>query len=159
MSPLTSEQRGEIAEAFATNRRAQEALSAAQRKREGGVELLLERSSDDPQENAPVFQEELSGFTKALGATGASYSQHAIAFDAIDGGGYPLAQFAIVIGPPAIAAAAAVCGAWVQARYGRKVRLKIGDVEAEGRTIKEIESLLVRAAEFQNATRTKSDDT
>jgi hypothetical protein len=47
---------------------------------------------------------------------------------------YPLPEFVIVLGPAVIAATAAVCGAWVTARYGRKVRLKIGDMEAEGRT-------------------------
>ena len=41
-------------------------------------------------------------------------------------------EFLSTLGPPAIADAAAVAGAWVNARYGRKVRLKVGDVEAEG---------------------------
>ena len=82
--------------------------------------------------------------------------------DSIDGLGYPLPEFILAIkdlGPPAIAALAAAGGAWVQARYGRKMRLKIGDVEAEGRTLKEIQSLLKQAADFQNAVRAKSDDT
>jgi hypothetical protein len=39
------------------------------------------------------------------------------------------------------------------------VRLKIGDVEAEGRTVKEIESLLKQASDFQSTVRAKSDDT
>ena len=109
------------------------------------------RASDDLHKNDPAFQEELSSFSEALRATGANHSQYAIVFDADEGGGYPLAQFAIVVVPPVVSAAAAVCGAWVQARYGRKVRLKIGDVEAEGRTAEEIERLLEQAAEFQSA--------
>jgi hypothetical protein len=64
-----------------------------------------------------------------------------------------------VLGPAVIAATAAICGAWVQARYGRKVRLKIGDVEAEGRSVEEIETLLKQASDFQDTVRAKSDDT
>jgi hypothetical protein len=156
--PLTPEQLEEIARIVAANRAMQEAMSAAERKREGGVELLLERASDDLRENDPAFQEELNAFAEALRATGLEHSQYGIAFDAVEGGGYPLAQFAIVVVPPVVAAAG-VCGAWVQARYGRKVRLKIGDVEAEGRTVKEIESLLKQASDFQSTVRAKSDDT
>jgi hypothetical protein len=43
-----------------------------------------------------------------------------------------------------ITAVAAVCRGWVQALYGRKMRLKVGDLEAEGRTIEEIKSGLVQ---------------
>jgi len=59
---------------------------------------------------------------------------------------YPLPEFVIVLGPAVIAATAAVCGAWVTVRYGRKVGLKIGDMEAEGRTVEEIERLLRQAS-------------
>jgi hypothetical protein len=145
--PIPPEYEKIFADSFARN----EAMEAARRKREGGVDLLLERASDDPQENEPAFQEELRTFATSLHSTGLEFSQRAIAFDAVDGGGYPLAQFAIILGPAVIAASAAVCGAWVTARYGRKVRLKIGDVEAEGRTVEEIEGLLKRAAEFQKS--------
>jgi hypothetical protein len=44
---------------------------------------------------------------------------------------------ALVLGP--------IVGAWLQARYGRKVRLKIGDIEAEARDAAEIEELLRQA--------------
>jgi hypothetical protein len=36
-------------------------------------------------------------------------------------------------------------GVWFQARFGRKIRLKIGDVEAEATSVAEIELLLERA--------------
>lgn len=44
---------------------------------------------------------------------------------------------------------AGLLGAWLQAKFGRKVRLKIGDVEVEGRSTKEVEDLLERAKAFQ----------
>ena len=123
------------------------------------IEIILLPASDDPPENAPEFQKELGTFNKSLRSAGVSFSPRAMTFDSVDAVGYQLPEFMITLGPPVIAALAAVCGAWVQARYGRKVRLKVGDVEAEGRTVEEIESLLKRAAEFRDSDRTKSDDT
>ena len=49
-----------------------------------------------------------------------------------------------------IAPLAGAVGAWIQARYGRKARIKIGEIEAEARTIEEVEELLKIAAEFQD---------
>ena len=39
--------------------------------------------------------------------------------------------------------------AWLQGRAGRKVRIKVGDVEAEARTAEEVERLMLRAQEFK----------
>jgi hypothetical protein len=36
----------------------------------------------------------------------------------------------------------------VKARAGRKVRLKIGDFEAEGQTVEDIDRLMKQAADF-----------
>lgn len=54
----------------------------------------------------------------------------------------PLTQ---TLGPPFFT----LLGAWLTARYGRKIRVKIGDVEAEGQTVEEIEALLRKAKEYQ----------
>ncbi len=40
-------------------------------------------------------------------------------------------------------------GAWLHARYGRKVRLKIGEIEAEAQTPEEVEKLILQAVEIQ----------
>ena len=44
---------------------------------------------------------------------------------------------------------AAALGAWLKERYGRKVRLKVGDVEAEASTAEEVEKLLAKAQELK----------
>lgn len=117
------------------------------------IEIDLQRAHDDASENDPQFQEELRGFSHSLRTAGVAFSQRAMAFDSVDALGFPLAEFVIkTLSPAVVPAAAAVCGAWVQARYGRKVRLKIGDVEAEGRTTAEIETLLGQAANFRGKT-------
>ena len=46
-------------------------------------------------------------------------------------------------------------GAWLHAGYGRKVRLKLGDIEAEGQTIDDVNALLRRAVEVQQANQPK----
>lgn len=42
-----------------------------------------------------------------------------------------------------------ILGAWLQSKTGRKVRLKVGDVEVEARTVSEAEKLLERAQALQ----------
>jgi len=49
----------------------------------------------------------------------------------------------------------AALGVWLKERYGRKVRLKVGDIEAEAGTTEEIEKLLARAQELQASQRTE----
>ena len=53
---------------------------------------------------------------------------------------------------PVVTAAA---GAWLHAKYGRKVRLKIGDIEAEAQSVEEVEKLIARAQEIQQANQPK----
>lgn len=63
----------------------------------------------------------------------------------------PLAQ---VVGP--VIGGAAV--AWLQGRAGRKLRLKVGDVEVEARTQEEIEQLLQRAQALQASRKEPNDE-
>jgi len=151
--PLTPEQQKEIESIFAASFARNEALEAARRKQAGEVVLCLGGGPDDAPVQDRAFQEELRTFSAALHASGAKVSQRAFAMDAVDGGGYALPEFVIDVLKVATAPVAALCGAWLQARFGRKVRLKIGDVEAEGRSTKEIEELLERAQAFQKDTR------
>ena len=93
------------------------------------VRVVLVRAPNDPKVNEPKFQEELREFSRSLRAAGLSFSQRAMAFDSVDAVGHPLPEFLVTLGPLATAALAAIGGAWVQARYGRKMRLKVGDVD------------------------------
>ncbi|MEJ0044474.1 MAG: hypothetical protein WDM81_20635 [Rhizomicrobium sp.] len=42
-----------------------------------------------------------------------------------------------------------IVGAWLTARSGRKVRVKIGDVELEAGTAEEVERLLSKVEQFR----------
>jgi hypothetical protein len=49
----------------------------------------------------------------------------------------------------------AALGAWLTARYGRKVRVKIGDIEVEAQSPKQVEELLARAQKFAEKNQAK----
>lgn len=60
-----------------------------------------------------------------------------------------LGQITSALGPAAITGLTAAAATWLQGRAGRKVKVKIGSVEAEGATIEEVRQLLELAAEVQ----------
>ena len=62
-----------------------------------------------------------------------------------------LLAVAATIGPTLGAA----LGAWLHARYSRRVRLKIGEIEAEAQTPEEVEILIAYAREVQERTAPK----
>jgi hypothetical protein len=116
------------------------------------IRIFLERATDDPHEADPEFQKELSEFYRALQRERVPFSLGP--FGSVRELSYWVPNFWVTLVPAAIAGAAGVCGAWVQARYGRKVRLEIttaGDVKAEGRSVEEIEALLQKAKEFKES--------
>jgi hypothetical protein len=113
------------------------------------VRIILSRGSNDASDGDPQFQEEVKHFSESLRAAGIDFSQRSRVYRADGGPSFLLPHFAVALAPAIIGALAALCGAWVRARYGRKVRLKIGDVEAEGRSVEEIEELLQKAKEYQ----------
>ncbi len=152
MCPLTPEQLAEVERGWAANRAFQAELSRKRRMETGELEIELVPGTDDPQEDDPTFQNELNVFSGRLRAGSVVYSQSAVAFDAIDGQGYPLAEFAIrTLGPPAIGIVTAAVTGWLAGRAGRKARLKFGDIEAEARTPEEVERLLRSAAAFRDS--------
>jgi hypothetical protein len=112
---------------------------------EDRVELSLLRAPNDP---APLSEEYQAGLEVVehdlrkggLKVTGLAWHP---------AGDTHLGQFLITLGPPVVAAVAAIAGGWVQARYGRRVRLKFDDIEAEARTPEEIETLLKRVAHYR----------
>ena len=60
-------------------------------------------------------------------------------------------KLAATVGP----ALGTLMGAWLHGRYGRKVRLKIGDIEAEAQNVDQVEKLLQQAEQFQQRSQQK----
>lgn len=145
---LTPEQWEKQEAIFAASFARSEAIAAARRKRTGQVVLCLDRAPDDPSLRDEAFQNDLQTFGLALSQSGVKNSQLILTMDSV-GGSLPLAEFVIDLIKMGTAPLAVLCGVWIQAKLGRKVRLKIGDIEAEGRSTEEIRELLERAKAFQ----------
>jgi hypothetical protein len=124
------------------------------------VKLTLQRGPDDPEENSPEFQEELKALTKSLRSAGVEFStsrKHLASLGATD---YQAAAFMItVLNPIVIRELVRVFGDCIKARYARKLRIKTADVEVEGGSVAEIESLLNQVANFRDTDHTKSGET
>ncbi len=153
MSFLTPEQEEAMFQMFLESEARTAAMVNRRRFEEGAFTLDLVKAEDEPGGGDEAFQQELSRFGAALHADSIAYSQSALALDAVDAHGFPLPEFVVamkVLGPPAITAIAGYAVAWIQGRSGRKVRIKIGEIEAEGHTVEEITQLLEKAASFQD---------
>jgi hypothetical protein len=121
------------------------------------LHLRLIRAPDDLPLVNREYQKELADFAKSLRAAGIESSSGAFAFDTVDGGGGLSGEFILMATAiaPFVTCGAGVLGAWLHARYGRKVRLKIGEIEAEAQTVAEVERLLKHAEEFQQHNKPK----
>jgi hypothetical protein len=117
------------------------------------VQLALIPAPDDPPLKSAPYQKELAEFREFLEGQG-----HLVGSikDALLGmfGECPvpltlLGDFTVKLAAIAGPALGTGIGAWLHAKYGRKVRLKIGDIEAEAQTREEVEKLLERAQEIQ----------
>src|SRR4051794_21428092 len=106
--------------------------------------LTLVPAADDPEFLSPSGQRLLNDFYLSL------HQQHIeVAYEAElrEGGGatgWYLGEFFINLAAATGPVIGAAIGAWLQARYGRKVRVKIGDIEAEAHSAEEVEKLLAK---------------
>ncbi len=102
------------------------------------IEFTLLPASDEPDTNAQSYSS-----TDESARLRLSLSDE-LNLDPLNLGSLPLAV-AAALGPTLGAA----LGAWLHARYGRKVRLKIGEIEAEAQTPEEVEKLIAEALVIQ----------
>lgn len=112
------------------------------------VSILLVRSQDDAAAFGADYQGELREFRDAVNDSGIAISPRIAVFDSVGATGGLTGEFLIpmtqVIAP--ILTAAVV--AWVGRRNGRKLRLKVGDIEVEGNTEEDIRLLIAKAKEL-----------
>jgi hypothetical protein len=113
------------------------------------LRLTLVRSADDQAAFSPGYQTELRQFYQLVRAEGTHIRALVFTLDSVGASGGLVGEFVIplaqVIGPMLGGAAVA----WLQGRAGRKLRLKVGDVEVEARTLEEVEQLLKQAQALQ----------
>jgi hypothetical protein len=154
--PIPAEELQKLEREWRANQARQRLQESVRRLESGEFTIELERAPDDPDVGEPAFQGELNGFASSLQKAGVPYRQRAFAMDSMEARGFPLPEFIIAIktlGPHVITAVAGYAVAWIQARATRKLRIRIGEIEAEARTLAEIEALLNRAVRFQDESR------
>lgn len=118
------------------------------------IHLIFLPATDDPAPESAEYQAMLWAADRGLRDGGLRFSTHALMLDDDQAPIIHLAQVTLTTLTPAVTAVAV---AWITARFGRKVRLKVGDLEAEARTTAEVERLMKIAAEAQ-ANRPKAGD-
>ncbi|MCR0985855.1 hypothetical protein [Roseomonas populi] len=116
-------------------------------KDDSRAEVAFHLGAGEPDISSPAIQRELRELTRPLVSLGAHPRLRAHDADATPA--VRLGQLALTLGPAAITGLTAAAATWLQARTGRKVKVKFGDVEAEGATVEEVRQLLELAAEAQ----------
>ncbi|WP_232491763.1 hypothetical protein [Novosphingobium kaempferiae] len=111
------------------------------------ADVILLPSNDDPAITDVLLSADIHQFEAMVGESGRR--RQVICFSA----GAPevshwAGDYFIMITPIATALIAAA-GAWFASKSGRKVRLRVGDVEAEASTIQEVELLVKRGFELR----------
>ncbi|HYI38989.1 MAG TPA: hypothetical protein VE053_01585 [Allosphingosinicella sp.] len=98
----------------------------------------------DPDYRDSAYQEELHGVQDKLKALGNKVQARAHFQKSGTGGSWLTGDFLLqlsALGTPL----GTLFGVWIAAKLGRKVRIKVGDIEVEAGTMKEVEHLLERA--------------
>src|SRR5215213_3290314 len=98
------------------------------------LSLTLVPSGDEPGIPSDGTQAELRAFLDALHRHGVRANPRAIVRKSVGAGWRFFGDFFIPITQAVGPTLGVVIVAWLQGRAGRKVRVKIGDVEAEART-------------------------
>jgi hypothetical protein len=103
-----------------------------------GVALVeLDSARDDPPMSNPEYQQELGALLHSLRSNGIGVSARYDSLDGVNRGSGLSGTFVVTIlslGP----VFGALFGAWLDSRYGRRAKLRVGDIEAEARSAKEL---------------------
>jgi hypothetical protein len=111
------------------------------------ADLVLVPAPGEPDLDDPVLASEIKQFEVLLGSTGDRLRLVCCAANAADIEW--IGHYVVTLAPAVLPVITAAAGAWLQARFGRKISLRIGDIEAQASSIKEVELLLAKARAFQ----------
>ena len=109
------------------------------------LQLTLNRAPDDAYYFYPEFQAELRQFISLLEKEGVEVSYGEAMFDGAATVGGIVGEFVIPLAGIAAPIIGVALGAWITGRAGRKVRLKVEDIEIEANSLAEIDHLMKQA--------------
>lgn len=109
------------------------------------VHINLVASPEDPVVSDLAYQKELRDFSSVLREAGVIFSQRGMAFDSAHATGYALGEYFLSLAGITGPIVGVAIAAWFQGRAGRKVKLKVGDIEIEAASQEEVEVLLEKA--------------
>lgn len=111
----------------------------------GEVRIKLIRSKDEGKLFAAESQADLQKFYDQIRAGGVEVNPGARTMDGVSGGGGLVGEFVLgsaqAVGP----AIGAAMDAWFRGRAGRKLSLKVDDINIEARSVVELQIMLLRA--------------
>jgi hypothetical protein len=107
------------------------------------VQVTFAQANDETE--ASYLQDARSVAHAIRAAGGTSITPALTVMGRMEGGVAAIASYVLHVAQAVAPILGPALGAWLQGRAGRKLRLKVGDVEVEARTPEEIEQLLQRA--------------
>jgi hypothetical protein len=150
-SRRTPEQEEEIAKIIASWRARQEE-DWSKLRGDTKLQISLIGAADDPDTFSSEYQAGLHGFIDQVRAGDGKIESFGMALDAVDAQGGTIGEFLIELARTGVPAAlAAAIGAWLHARYGRRVKVRFGKDRVEeisAGTPDEIGEVLRHVAKF-----------
>ncbi len=105
------------------------------------LSIVLIPSPDDLPKSSNEYQAELSAFARSMREQGIDFSSRAYMMESAGGGGFSLGEF-LAVAKTISPALAGLVGAWLHAKYGRKVKLKYKNLQVEATKVEEVERLV-----------------
>jgi hypothetical protein len=120
------------------------------------LQISMIPSPEDPPWRSDDYQSELRNLGLALKADGLEI--HEVGSHPIRSGGTPpiSGEWKVALGAALEPTLKTPVGAWLQARRGRTARLRIGEIEADVRTVEELARVIKIAKCYQEVTENES---
>lgn len=118
------------------------------RENPGKVRFYLRQAPDEPPTFSVEGQAALRKVVSAIRENHVKVDAPVMALDSAEAVGGFTGEIAVLV-QAVSPILTGILGAWLQSKAGRKVRLKVGDIEVEARTVEEADQLLQRAQALQ----------
>ena len=113
------------------------------------IKFVLKRSPEDGPQFSREHQASIGEVFTAFENEGIKIQPRSFAMDAVNALGGATGEFLVfakVLGPAIVAA----LGGWLAGRNGRKVKIKVGEIEVEANSVKELDEVLERVGKIKH---------